>query len=319
LELFGDFSRVLLSILFEALPFVLLGSLVSGVMEVFLPSEVLTRILPKNRFLATLSGALAGLALPMCECGVIPVMRRLIRKGTPLNVALAYMLAAPVVNPIVILSTMVAFRSMRPLTVTGLRMGMGLVIAMITSGVVTMFAGKKAHTIELKAPTAARPSWREGSREALGHAGRDFIEIGAFLAIGAAISAALNVLVERKIVVQFAGQNVMATVTMMAMALVLNLCSEADAFVAWSFRDFSISSRLAFLVLGPILDMKLIAMYTRVFRRRTILILCACSVVLVFTATMLLSNLWPELSKPSPLTDAARQAQQQASAQELRP
>ena len=155
MELFGDFSRVLLSILFEALPFVLLGSLVSGIMEVFLPSEVLARILPKNRFLATLSGAMAGLALPMCECGVIPVMRRLIRKGTPLNVALAYMLAAPVVNPIVILSTMVAFRSMRPLTVTGLRIGLGLVIAMITSAVVTAFAGKNPHTIELKAPTAA--------------------------------------------------------------------------------------------------------------------------------------------------------------------
>jgi uncharacterized membrane protein YraQ (UPF0718 family) len=137
--------------------------------------------------------------------------------------------------------------------------------------------------------------------------------------IGAAISAALNILVERKIVVQFAGQNVMATVTMMGMALVLNLCSEADAFVAWSFRDFSISSRLAFLVLGPMLDMKLIAMYTRVFRRRTILILCASSVVLVFTATLLLGNLWPELSKPSPLTDAARQAQQHPPARELRP
>jgi uncharacterized membrane protein YraQ (UPF0718 family) len=319
LELFGDFSRVLLSILFEALPFVLLGSLVSGIMEVFLPSEALTRILPKNRFLATLSGAVAGLALPMCECGVVPVMRRLIRKGTPLNVALAYMLAAPMVNPIVILSTMVAFRSMRPLTVTGLRVGLGLVIAMITSAVVTAFAGKNPHTIELRAPTAARPSWREGSREALGHAGRDFIEIGAFLVIGAAISAALNILVERKIVVQFAGQNVMATVTMMGMALVLNLCSEADAFVAWSFRDFSISSRLAFLVLGPMLDMKLISMYTRVFRRRTILILCASSVVLVFTATLLLGNLWPELSKPSPLTDAARQAQQHPPARELRP
>jgi uncharacterized membrane protein YraQ (UPF0718 family) len=214
---------------------------------------------------------------------------------------------------------MVAFRSMRPLTVTGLRVGLGLVIAMITSAVVTAFAGKNPHTIELKAPTAARPSWREGSREALGHAGRDFIEIGAFLVIGAAISAALNILVERKIVVQFAGQNVMATVTMMGMALVLNLCSEADAFVAWSFRDFSISSRLAFLVLGPMLDMKLIAMYTRVFRRRTILILCASSVALVFTATLLLGNLWPELSKPSPLTDIARQAQQHQPAQELRP
>jgi hypothetical protein len=88
------------------------------------------------------------------------------------------------------------------------------------------------------------------------------------------------------------------------------LCSEADAFVAWSFRDFSISSRLAFLVLGPMLDMKLIAMYTRVFRRRTIVILCASSLVLVFAATLLLSSLWPELAKPSPLTDAARQAQE---------
>jgi hypothetical protein len=89
--------------------------------------------------------------------------------------------------------------------------------------------------------------------------------------------------------------------------------------VAWSFRDFSITSRLAFLVLGPMLDMKLIAMYTRVFRRRAILILCACSVALVFTATLLLGSLWPDLSRPSPLTDAARRMRQLELRQELRP
>ena len=116
----------------------------------------------------------------------------------------------------------------------------------------------------------------------------DFIEIGAFLVIGAAISAALNVLVESKIVVQFAGQNVMATVTMMGMALVLNLCSEADAFVAANFPLFwPPASKMAFLVLGPMLDLKLYIMYTRVFRSRLIYTIIITVVLQVFLYAMI--------------------------------
>ncbi len=302
MEWFSDFSSVLLSILFEALPFILFGSLVSGLMEVLVPAETLQRWIPRNRVAATAMGALAGLALPMCECGIVPVMRRLVRKGVPLHAALAYMLAAPIVNPIVIASTAFAFRQVRqigPWTFTSLRVGLGVLIAVCGGLIVSALAGRNPTWIAASEPSSgSAPPLRRALPEALRHAGRDFVEIGAFLVLGSAVAAALNVFVRREAILQFADNPVGSTLAMMGLAVALNLCSEADAFVAWSFRGFSLASRLAFLVLGPMLDLKLIAMYTRVFKKRTIMLLCATTLVLVFAAILVLGLAWPGLTQP---------------------
>src|SRR5260370_25275119 len=120
-----------LALAFEGLPFVLVGSLISGFIAAFVPSRVITRFLPKNRFLATLVSGLLGLIFPVCECGVVPVVRRLLDKGLPLSCGITYMLASPIVNPLVAISTYAAFRAQQPGLNTGIRLIGGYLVAVI--------------------------------------------------------------------------------------------------------------------------------------------------------------------------------------------
>ena len=116
----SDFTLVWLSLLYEALPFVALGSLLSGFVEVFVSREAVARFLPRNPVAATVVAAFAGVAVPMCECGIVPVVRRLIRKGVPAGAGVAYMLAAPIVHPLVIVRT-TAWPAIAPTTMRATR------------------------------------------------------------------------------------------------------------------------------------------------------------------------------------------------------
>src|SRR5438067_10632751 len=127
----ADFALSFLSILFEGIPFLLLGSLLSGVIDAFVSPAMLTKFLPKNPNAAiALSGAL-GAVIPMCECGSVVMIRRFIRKGLPVSCAVAYMLGAPIVSPIVALSTFAAFRGQSPIVMTSLRLFFGFWIAVL--------------------------------------------------------------------------------------------------------------------------------------------------------------------------------------------
>ena len=130
---FGDFSYAFLSVLLEGVPFILLGTLLSGLIDQFLPSRVMVRYLPRNAFLGVCMSGAMGLIFPMCECGVVPVIRRLMAKGLPLSNAIAYMLAAPIVNPIVALSTYAAFRGQNAAEFTFLRLGVAYVVAVLVA------------------------------------------------------------------------------------------------------------------------------------------------------------------------------------------
>src|SRR6218665_875798 len=135
-----DFALAFLSILFEGAPFILLGTLISGFIDIYLPAGTMDRFLPKNRFLAVLTAGLLGAILPVCECAVVPVIRRLVKKGLPVSCALTYMLAAPIVNPITALSTWKAFKGPEipfgegmtysaSLVMTVSRLGLGFLVA----------------------------------------------------------------------------------------------------------------------------------------------------------------------------------------------
>lgn len=105
-----DFAFAFLSILFEGAPFILLGTLISGFIDIYLPANTMDRLLPRRTLPAILVAGLLGGILPVCECAVVPVIRRLVKKGLPVSCALTYMLAAPIVNPITALSTWKAFK-----------------------------------------------------------------------------------------------------------------------------------------------------------------------------------------------------------------
>ena len=135
-----DFQYAFLSILLEGMPFLLGGAILSGILEEFLPQSLMTRLLPKNSRTAVIASGFLGLIFPVCECGIVPVVRRLMRKGLPVSCGVTYMLSAPIVNPLVILSTLAAFRGQAAIEMTCLRFGLGLSVAILVGWIVTAFS-----------------------------------------------------------------------------------------------------------------------------------------------------------------------------------
>jgi uncharacterized protein len=295
-------SLLFASIVLEALPFMLVGALVGGLVETFVRRERVVALLPGRTWPAVLVAAGLGLALPVCECAVVPVVRRLARKGLPLPVAVAYLLGAPVANPIVALSTAVAYQLDWRVVLARTLLGYGIAVAVgLAAG--RLFRGREAFHPSIAAheagghpggcchtPGAGEHPTRWGRLgEALRHAGDDFVGVGKYFVVGAFVAAAAQTFVDRSLLAQVASQPVLAIVLMMGLAVALNLCSEADAFVASSFRGLvPLSAQLAFLLLGPILDLKLLLMYQTLFRRRVILALAAGMVLAVLGVALAL-------------------------------
>lgn len=287
----SDFVMIWWGLLYEAMPFVVVGTLLSGFVERCVSRETVVRMFPKNRFLGVGASACLGLVFPMCECGIVPVVRRLVRKGVPVSCAVTYLLASPIINPLVILSTFIAFRGKTSWemswTVTGLRVGMGFAVAAVMGLVVWKLLGEQ-NVLLRRFRTAAG----DGSEEVRHRGGvlgdtlllaaGDFMEIGATLVVGTALAALVNSGFSRVAMESFADNPLMAVGSMSVLAVGLNLCSEADAFVARSFDAFPLAPKMAFLVLGPMVDIKLIVMYTTMFRPKAIVAISGLTTLLVF-------------------------------------
>jgi uncharacterized membrane protein YraQ (UPF0718 family) len=312
------------SIIYEALPFVVLGVVLAGLLEEFVPQQLIVKIIPRRKtmmLVAIALGGLLGLVFPMCECGIIPVMRRLLRKGVPLSVCVCYMLAGPIINVVVILSTAAAFSGQTPLPwgttrqipldvlFPIMRVSLGFVVAFVTSVVVewqyrvhgnallsdlVVRDLDRAATANALAASAAeddddnggqRRTWRDRLGNISDTAMHDFIDIMAFLVLGAFL-ASLGRLIVPAIHLDKLIEAVpmLAIPVMMFLAIVFCICSEADAFVAANIQPvglWPLASKLAFLVLGPMLDFKLYFMYTRVFRQRLIFTIISAVVLQV--------------------------------------
>jgi uncharacterized protein len=307
-----------MSILLEASPFIVLGAVVAGLLEELLPQKFITRILPRSRFLSIAIGGLLGLLFPMCECGIIPVMRRLLRKGLPVSCCTAYLLAGPIINVVVMLSTYLAFEGKEgtpvPLGMApqmggwwmmGLRMGLGYLVAIGTSLIVEWQYRK--HGNKLLTPLAipsGLPLADEDALEPRRPIGQritnivqtslhDFVDIMVYLILGALIASITRQLISQETVAQVSNDHPwLAIGLMMALAVVLCLCSEADAFVAASFTTMRPAAKVAFLVLGPMLDFKLYFMYTRVFRTRLIWTIFLSVIVQTFLYSYALHLIW---------------------------
>lgn len=282
-----DFAYSFLSVVLEGVPFILMGVVMSGVIDVFLPPRVLARLLPRNAAAGILLGGALGAVLPMCECGIVVVIRRLLQKGLPLSNAMAYMLAAPVVNPIVAISTYAAFRGQGPLEMTLCRIGLSFAVAVIMASIVYFLR----RSFVLRPDLAAIPdagdhhdhrSGREKVAAAVRAATGDFLDVTVFFVLGAAVATLFNTSVNQQVIMPLAEDRALATGSMMALAALLSLCSTSDAFVAATFTGFPSASKLAFLVFGPVVDLKLIFIYGLVFRKRFIVLLVFGLVLLVF-------------------------------------
>lgn len=316
-----DFVINFIAVIWQAMPFILLGALIAGILEELLPQDAITRFLPKHFVPAVLVGGALGLIFPMCECGIVVVMRRLLRKGLPLSCCVAYMLAGPIVNVVVLMSTWYAFKEFKvgpdgdslgpPMVV--LRAGLGYVIACMT-GFAIHFVEKRSKTrlltdaalppvfakrklsltvVEVEAPKPKK-SFAQRVNNITSVALHDFMDIMVFLILGSALAALMRT--NPAWVTSFEdlsrSQPLFAIPAMMALAVLLCLCSEADAFLAASFTKASVSAKISFLVLGPMLDIKLLLMYTRVFRWKLIAAIVPCVVIQVFIYSIIVHQLY---------------------------
>lgn len=300
-DVFITFSIIFSSIVLEAFPFMLLGTLMGGFVEVFLGREQLMRWLPKNRRMAIVAAAFMGIIFPVCECAIVPVVRKFIHKGLPLGSAVAFLLGGPIVNPLVFGSTLVAYSFSFETAILRFIVGAGIAIGI---GILIDSTLTADQALLPNSQTKDQPCCHGGCshdhdiplsllgklRSALSHGAADFYDIGRFLIMGAFIAAALQTLVPRASFLCITDGPMIAIIAMMALAVVLNLCSEADAFIAASFQPMGIpfSAQMAFMVMGPMLDIKLILMYFTVFTRRMILLLIFSVCIFVFTAMAVL-------------------------------
>lgn len=317
-----DFIIDFMSIFFEAMPFIILGAVISGILEELVPQTLIARLVPKNKLLATLfviPSALLGLIFPMCECGIVPVMRRLLRKGLPLSCSIAYMLAGPIINLVVIMSTVVAFapHGEPGYYIIGLRIGLGFLVAVGTALIVQRLYNKYGNSLltdlakpqEAKATSlavvdetanASQPkNWMERLGNITETALHDFVDISVFLTLGAVLSSISRQFLDAKTISELStGYPILSILAMMGAAVLMCLCSEADAFVAASYKTMHPAAKLSFLVLGPMLDLKLLMLFTRVFRAKLIWTLVVSLVVQVLIYTTAVYFIWQAVKLP---------------------
>ena len=304
---FSNFMVVFTSLLLQAIPLVMMGAFVAAIIGTFVPASAFARIARLPEPLQIPVAGVAGFAFPVCECGSVPVARRLVDRGLIPSAAVTFMLAAPILNPIVIVSTSIAYRGRDILwpMVLG-RVGLGLVAAMVVGWVV---GGRDRDTFLKITKTDSGCGCHDdhGScgcgADGCSHHEKeprrvtffnyfagDFMFMGRFLILGTAVAAALQTLLPQSILNSVADTPVISLIVMMALAFALSLCSESDAFVAASFVQFGVGPQLAFLVFGPMLDAKLAFLYNATFSKgflRTVL-----GVVFVVT---LVGTLWIEV------------------------
>nr|WP_273840264.1 permease [Halalkalibacter alkalisediminis] len=279
------FNMIFLSILIEAIPFVLIGVFIAGIIQVFVTEEHLKKLIPKNKLFAVLASCFIGALFPACECGIVPIVRRLIAKGVPLFAGVGFLLTGPLINPIVVFSTYMAFGE--DLRMAMLRMGLGLAIAIIISGFIcVLFKNnqlKRSKDIKNDHLAIPKQPFSIRIKKMFEHAIDEFFDMGKFLIMGAILAAFVQTYISTKSILGLGEGIVASTLVMMGLAYLLSLCSEADAFIAASFRHlFPQTSLLGFLIYGPMLDLKNTIMMMAVFNIRFVMIL-----MIIITGTVL--------------------------------
>jgi hypothetical protein len=280
--------------------------------------------LGQHRFLAIFGSGFLGAVIPMCECGIIPVTRRLLRKGLPLSCCVTYILAGPIVNVVVLLTTYVAFSArenipiktgeayqMSGLVMMGFRALLGYTVAVVT-GIIAEFMHRR-YGNSLLTPLAVPANLPVADNEEVGRisvwkslsnmaetALHDFVDITAFLILGALFAATIKIFLSNEKIADYSKEYAgLAILIMMGLAIVITLCSEADAFVAANFVTLRPAAKLAFIVLGPMLDFKLFFMYRRVFRPRMMYTIIGAVLIQVFLYCCITHLFWEKYARPA--------------------
>lgn len=301
-----NFGTIFISLILEGFPFLIIGAFVSSLIQLMVSEDVISRFKIKSKFLSLLLMSLLGIIFPVCECAIVPIVRRLVKKGMPIGMAVTFMTAVPIVNPVVFLSTYYAFLGYTYMAY--LRMGLGI----ICSIVIGFLVGELTSANPLKADNHVhnheacdchhhdhhQHNHEHSSehhevgkiRELITHVSEEFYEIGRFFIIGSLLSSIFQTFIPRAYILKIGGGNVSSIIVMMVMAFVLSICSETDAFIGRAFfNQFTGSSVIAFLIFGPMIDIKNTIMLMANFKFTFVVKLVFVIISICFLAAMLLS------------------------------
>ncbi|MEU7424161.1 permease [Streptomyces sp. NPDC040750] len=277
---------VCLAVTVQALPFLLLGTALSGAINAFVPEGVFSRLLPRRPALAVPVAGLAGVVLPGCECASVPVAGSLIGRGVAPAAAFAFLLSAPAINPVVLTATAIAFPGNPAMVLARL-------LASLATAVVMGWLWLRFGRSEWLRPAVRHTGHRHGRSRwdefRLGFQ-HDFLQAGGFLVLGAMAAATFNVAVPRSVLDTFAGTPWLSVLFLAALAVLLAVCSEADAFLAASLTGFPAIARLVFMVVGPMVDLKLIALQAGTFGRAFAVRFSAATIVVAVVCGSLIGG-----------------------------
>lgn len=294
---FQPAHTIFLAILIESLPFVLIGAFLSSLIHIYVSEEQLARLISKRKLGSVLAGALIGFVLPVCDCGTMPIAKSMLKKGVPLPAVISFVLAAPVINPITMLATYVAF---------GLNWRIMVVRVLCTFSVaviVGILAGKwgegsKPYQImeQARLETSATVTTKQLKKKRknpllsiIDHTVEELFGIYGYLIISAGVASIYEVYHTQHATNLLPQQGVFGVLTMMALAILFSLCSTADAFVARSLSpmSFSIGPILAFMVIGQMVDVRNLFFLPKTFGRQVAIkiigrCLCLCFLIGLF-------------------------------------
>lgn len=265
-----DFATLSLSVIIEALPFVILGIVISIVVRVWLSRDILFRHLPQSSGLRRLTLSLLGIFLPVCECGNVPLARGLIMRGLSPAEALTFLLAVPILNPITIITTLQAFPADTSIVV--FRVAGGLMIANLIGWIYA--TSKPAEMLKPDFVASCRHQHRPKTARAKWLEALDIFRLEAramlpALLIGALLAAAVQTAVPREILLTLGSNPAWSILAMLLLAFVVSICSSVDAFFALAFRDtFTVGALVSFLTFGPMIDIKMLSLLRTTFRAR---------------------------------------------------
>jgi uncharacterized protein len=287
-------GMIFLSIIFESAPFILMGAFFPSLVLLFIPPDFFKKYLPRNPLLSIPFALVLSAIFPVCECAIIPVIRSLVRKGMPLCAGAVFLAAAPILNPIVLASTFYAFRF--DLQVVALRFGLSAFVAVLVGTAVYFLlesGSRNAGQKDLPVSFENDPNnslFRVSSwRRIFDHTIDEFFTVGKYFIFGAGLASLFQVLLGQQTVLSLAESHFIAPGIMMIMAYILSLCSTADAFVAASFAGtFPVMSIVAFLVFGPMLDIKNTAMLMGYFPAKFVGVFIVSVIVVVYVSIVIL-------------------------------
>ncbi len=287
LQLLQDALTIFLGIFFEAIPFILIGVLVSAFIQQFISQETLLKYTPKNTLLGCAYGSCIGFVFPVCECGNIPVARRLLQKGVKPSVAISFLLGAPVLNPIVIAATLAAFPHQVEITIA--RIIMSFVIAVLVGWFFSLApAGFTAKIIPKESKKSCNHV-HSPAQNIVQHSLQEFFEMGGIMVVGGVIAAITQVMIPRELILELATNPAMAVISLMILAFVVSICSNVDSFFALAYAPlFPVPALLGFLVWGPMMDIKALVMLRTSFTRRAIVLMATLTGLLTYIGAMLL-------------------------------